>query len=419
MFRRLYGSLIDLIERSRVVYEGKGELNQSAPLWRFKNGALIEFGAIQYEQDWEKYRGRPHDLYCWDEVTEFSESQFRFVNAWNRTAIKGQRCRIVATGNPPSSQEGQWVKKYWGAWLDPKHAHPAKEGDLRWYHYDGEKDIEVESGERFIDKKTGLEIIPRSRTFIAAKLIDNPYVNEEYRGLLQGLPEPLRSQLLYGDMSIGEKDDEWQLIPTAWIWEAQTRWRQGKPNAPLASIGVDLAYGGGDNMVIAKLYDSWLAPFITYRGKDVADGEQQAYLAIKEMDNGCPLGFDSIGVGAGFDTGMKNKGIPYRKIDFSRGTEERTRMPKKTYGFMNVRAECYWRLREALDPAGEVKLCLPDDPELVSELAAVRWNPQAGKIKIMPKDEIKELLGRSPDKADALAIAYKCSLKKDLTLHFA
>jgi hypothetical protein len=52
-----------------------------------------------------------------------------------------------------------------------------------------------------------------SRTFIPARLADNPYLGEDYRRTLNLLPEPLRSQLLYGDWKAGQIDDAYQLIP--------------------------------------------------------------------------------------------------------------------------------------------------------------------------------------------------------------
>jgi hypothetical protein len=48
----------------------------------------------------------------------------------------------------------------------------------------------------------GEEIRPRSRTFIPARLEDNPHLATRImRSMLQSLPEPLRSQLLYGNFA--------------------------------------------------------------------------------------------------------------------------------------------------------------------------------------------------------------------------
>ena len=72
-----------------------------------------------------------------------------------------------------------------------------------------------------------------------------------------------------------------------------------------------------------------------------------------------------------------------------------------------MRAYCYWAVRDALDPRLGGKLALPLDDELTQELTAIRWDVQSnGKIRLVSKDEIKSQLGRSPDKADALALSY-------------
>ena len=71
---------------------------------------------------------------------------------------------------------------------------------------------------------------------------------------------------------------------------------------------------------------------------------------------------------------------------------------------MNRRAENYWRLRRALE-RGEV--ALPDEPRLVEELLAVRFEVTSeGKLKIEPKQNIRVRLGRSPDFADALVNSF-------------
>jgi hypothetical protein len=73
-----------------------------------------------------------------------------------------------------------------------------------------------------------------------------------------------------------------------------------------------------------------------------------------------------------------------------------------TYG--TVRDAMYANLAEWIRDEG----ALPDDMELDGELVVHRWieDPQWGKEKLLPKDEIKKLLQdrRSPDTAEALAI---------------
>jgi hypothetical protein len=74
--------------------------------------------------------------------------------------------------------------------------------------------------------------------------------------------------------------------------------------------------------------------------------------------------------------------------------------------FRNVRAAAYWRLREALDPSSEEPIALPPSRELRAELCAARYSAEDRTIKLEKKEQIKERLGRSPDLADAVVMAF-------------
>ena len=49
-----------------------------------------------------------------------------------------------------------------------------------------------------------------------------------------------------------------------------------------------------------------------------------------------------------------------------------------------------------------------------SELAAPLWKLTQRGILVEPKDDIKDKLGRSPDKADAVVFANICTPKKEV-----
>lgn len=71
--------------------------------------------------------------------------------------------------------------------------------------------------------------------------------------------------------------------------------------------------------------------------------------------------------------------------------------------FANLRAAAFWRVRERLE---EHDLLLPDDPQLTEELAEIRWQVTgSGQVQIEDKEGLKARLGRSPDRADALAMS--------------
>ena len=248
ILRREATQLLELIHQSFEMIGGRGKYNGSSHIWRLPTpdgrGRMIELGGCKDEQSKQKYKGRAHSLKAFDEVSDFTESIYTFVSAWCRTTIPGERCRIVAAGNPPMTAEGEWVIRRWGPWLDKQHPRPARPGDLRWYAMVDGKEVEREDGTSFDFK--GEIIVPKSRTFIPARLTDNPLLMATgYGGTLQNLPEPMRSMLLYGDFTVGREDDAWQVIPTEWVRAAMERWKNTpQPEGPPTALGCDPARGG-------------------------------------------------------------------------------------------------------------------------------------------------------------------------------
>ena len=405
IFRREYEQLKAIEERAREILGDTGKYNEQRKMWRLPGGRRMDFGAVQYEKDKNKWKGRPHDLKAFDELPDFLESQFRFLIAWARTTDPGQRVRIVGTGNPPTTSEGEWVIRYWAPWLDDQHPNPANPGELRWFAVVDGEDVEQENGETFTWK--GEEIRPKSRTFIPASLEDNPYLMAtDYAVVLQNLPEPLRSQLLYGDFSVGLGDDPWQIIPAEWVRLAQRRWEEReRPDVRLSAVGVDPARGGKDQTVISKRRDNWFAPLEKHPGSTTPDGSAVAVLAVDALgdEKGCPINIDLISIGSSPYDILMSQSLSVFGINFAEGSDATDRSGKLK--FRNVRAEAYWRMREALDPKTGDDLALPPDKELLADLTAPRWKITTFGIQVESKDDIKKRLGRSPDCGDAAVLA--------------
>lgn len=403
IFRREYGQLRELEEESRKLIAARGRYNSMRTTWHLDDGRLFEFGAVQYAHDVQRYQGRPHDLIGFDEVAHFLESQFRFLSGWLRTTTPGQRCRIVATGNPPTNAEGEWVIQFWGPWLDPQHAYPAIPGELRWYATLDGKDVEREDGTPFEYK--GELITPMSRTFIPSRVEDNPYLMASgYKTVLQNLPEPLRSKMLRGDFTAGMEDNPWQVIPTAWVDAAMARWTPEKPDLPMSALGVDVARGGVDATVLAKRYGWWFAPLEKHPGRLTPDGPSVAALAITAHADNASIQVDVIGVGASAYDHLK--GVKPRVVALNGAEKSIARDRSKQLHFRNKRAEWHWKFREALDPVTGENLALPPDREMRADLIAPRWKLMAQGIQIEEKEDIKERLGRSPDSGEAVIYAY-------------
>ena len=409
IFRRVFPNLRGIIERSREIFTTKGitrlkdSYNETLHRWAFSDGSMIEFEACQYEKDKEKQRGRPRDFYAFDEATEFTRSQVEFIIAWLRSTDQNQRKRVLLTFNPPTDESGSWIIDFflpWFAYLYPddfQHPNPAKPGELRWYRTEGDNQVE------YTEEVDGA----MSRTFIPARLADNPYLSEtNYYSILNSLPEPLRSQLLFGDFSASAEDDPWQVIPTKWVKLAQQRWiERERPLSSLTSVGVDCVRGGGDKFALAKRYDNWFDEVVKLPGREVPDGQTAAGIIYAQIGNQGPLSIniDIIGVGGStydFTVDMYPQAWPVNASNGSQMTDRTGRLKMR-----NLRAEYHWRLRESLDPVLGDDLALPPDNELLADLCAPRWKLTASGVQIEAKEDIKERIGRSPDVGEAVMMA--------------
>lgn len=404
--------------------------NSQHSRWNYPLGSLplIEFGGLDNPGDERRWQGRPHDLKAFDEVTEMREAQVRFVMGWKRSSDPSVHARVIFTFNPPTTTEGRWVIEFFGPWLDKLHPNPALPGELRWFTTIGGKDAEVQDARRFVlvdgkpcydfdPSKYAIEdvIRPQSRTFIPARLTDNPYyMRTDYMATLQQLPEPLRSQMLYGDFQAGIEDDPWQVIPTAWVEAAMARWKRPDKLAPMDSLGVDVARGGLDKTAIARRHGMWFDEPLAYPGAATPDGPTVAGLVIAAGRDQAPIHIDVIGVGAS----------PYDFLDAARQQVLGVNVSEKSYAsdksgrltFFNLRSERWWKMREALDPTNNTGICLPPSKELLADLCAPTWKLSSSSIKVESRDGIISRIGRSPDLASAYILALMDTPKRAVTL---
>lgn len=405
VFRREAVQLTGIEERMMGILGSRTGYNSQVGLWRLPGGRVMELGSVKEIHDWVKYQGRPHDLKAFDEICHFAESQFRTLIGWMRTDNPAIRQRVVCAGNPPTEPEGEWVKRYWAPWLDPAHPNPAKPGELRWYVTDEKgEDMEVPGPAPVM---VGNEwMTPKSRTFIPSSVDDNLFLlTTGYKATLQALPEPLRSQMLRGDFQAGASDPAWQLIPTEWIKSAQARWKPRDDKGIMTAVGLDPARGGADKTSCARRHGNWFDQIVTAPGVVTKDGPTTAGFVVPLVRNGAAICVDSIGIGSSaldFLVGLNLSVFPIVGSAASGSMDKAGQLR-----FRNRRAEMYWRLREALDPAATETIALPPDPELAADLAAVRYKVvtmgKVAAIQIRDKDDIREALGRSPDKGDSVA----------------
>ena len=131
--------------------------------WTFQSGARLEFGHVQHEIDKYNYQGAAYQFIGFDELTQFTESIYRYLLSRLRRPSDpsnplSQVPLRVRSGSNPGGVGHDWVKS------------------------------------RFItDRKPG-------RAFLPAKLKDNPHLDTaEYTKSLMLLDPITRAQLLEGD----------------------------------------------------------------------------------------------------------------------------------------------------------------------------------------------------------------------------
>lgn len=394
ILRRTFSELEDsIIQEAYKWYGDPRHYNSTKHAWQWGQ-QRIRFGYAESLKHVFQYQSAQFDTLLVDELTQWDDPRiYEYLLSRVRTTDPQQRCRVVAFTNP-GNVGGRWVVQRWRPWLDPNYPDPAEPGELRWFRRDDDgHDTECEP-----DHPDAV-----SRTYIPARLSDNPYLSDDYEKQLRALPEPWRSQLLDGDWSAGMEDDPWQLIPTAWIDAAMQRWTE--PSGALDVLGVDVARGGDDNTVLAPRYGRTIGNLTVVPGKLTPDGPSVAELVVKAVTPQTAISLDIIGVGSSpYD--ILNDGYRVTPVNGSEKAldkyGEQCTDKSGRLRMRNVRAGMYWRLRELLE-AGEIDL--PDDTQLRAELVAVQWKITPSGVQIRSKDEIKAKIGCSPDRADAVAMA--------------
>jgi len=186
-----------LIPRSRELLTGVGDWNEERKTWRFRSGATLQFGHMAHESDRYSYQGASFAFIGFDELTQFTEEQYRYLFSRARTTAtmpdgRAVPVRVRATSNPGGAGH-QWVRDRWGAWLGDEAT--AKSGDVLYFK--PLHDVETQT--------TASDPDGLSRQFIAASVRDNPTLltnDPAYIQRLESLPLIERERLLGGNWAI-------------------------------------------------------------------------------------------------------------------------------------------------------------------------------------------------------------------------
>lgn len=268
---------------------------------------------------------------------------------------------------------------------------------------------------------TGRDIIPgaRSRISVERDLEDadgdesHPHYLAQVRGIApkQSRHALIRWEWLERSADYAEKEEYAELL------EELSR-------GPRA-LGVDPADSPtGDPSAISRWKGAHCFEVEKFRAEDASEVGRIVFREM--MDEEAPInpkhvGLDSVGVGASTKNELKRLGVNVRLI--SGGTraipridlEERWSETSKTIDgvlrpegavvaeaetYDNHRSQVFWRLREDLRLG---RIALVRSQSLFEDLTAIQYEVKLGKIKVMPKADIKSMIGRSPNEGDAVA----------------
>lgn len=233
-------------------------------------------------------------------------------------------------------------------------------------------------------------------------LIGPQAVYERY--LEWGTESPLWSALIMGEFP-SQADNN--LIPLHLIqgsmdpdYRRDHNWKLDEGDD---EYGLDVARFGSDRTVLCHRHGDYVEDLIGWAKLDTVETSQRVIQLTNPLEY-WSIKVDDTGVGGGVTDNlvhMANKQPLYHyrtvPVNFGQATTD----PIK---FFNFRTEMFWTLAERFK---KHKIALPNDPELAAELASIRFHLTPKKqIRIEDKDEIKKRVGKSPDKADALALAF-------------
>jgi hypothetical protein len=208
-----------------------------------------------------------------------------------------------------------------------------------------------------------------------------------------------------GEFATSEEEG---VIPLSWIEAANERWLQWQDSVwrdlpEFTCVGVDVAESGGDKTVLALRFGNVIKELRAHRYAETM--ETTGHVAGVLNAHGGKAIVDALGVGAGVASRLREQGysvVSYKGSEAS-GMWDRT----GEFGFVNLRTEAWWNMREMLAPDSGENVALPPDDRLTGDLTAPHWMVMSGaKVKLEPKEQLTKRLGRSPDYGDAVVMAF-------------
>lgn len=253
--------------------------------------------------------------------------------------------------------------------------------------------------------------LPVSTRFIQALVGDNPDISAHYRNNLLSLDEVSKQRLLYGNWEYD--DDPATLIPYDKILDCFTN---SFVIGGEKHITADIARFGSDSTVIA-LWNGYRCSLQQFKGKSVSEvSEIIKGIQVKEGVSNSNTIVDEDGVGGGVMDILRCKGFVNNSAAIQNPDAPRNdkgELPKEN--FVNLKSQCYFKLAEAINKGLVFIEChdITMKSSIIQELEQVKQHNMDKDMKraVLPKDKVKEIIGRSPDFSDALMMRMWFDLK--------
>lgn len=244
--------------------------------------------------------------------------------------------------------------------------------------------------------------LPPDRRFVQALVGDNPDISKYYYTNLLSLDKASKERLLYGNWEYDDSPDA--LIDYDKILSIFSN--HHVPEGRKA-ITCDVARLGGDRIVVIEWdgfrgnVKAWQKQTLDVTAQFIEDARYRMHIGVKDVlvdEDGMGGGLVDFGKYHGFVNNSQPLPSPGGPLD-SKGNPIRE-------NYSNLKSQCYFRLAERINK-NELFLRCEDNglrQLIIEELEQVKRHKMDsdGKLSVLPKEKVKEVLGRSPDFADTL-----------------
>lgn len=356
------------------------KLNGQYNYIEFKNGSRIDLLDLDYKPTDDMYERLGSLEYTGGAIDELPEIKFKAFDVLKSRVGRHKNKefnltpKILCSGNPNKN----WVKR---TFYDPYRK----------------------------------ETLEDKYAFIQSLYADNPHTAKEYEEALQDITDKATKQrLMYGNWDYD--DDENSLVTYDAIQDLFTNSLKESQDKYLT---IDVARFGKDS-IIAKFWkgmDCYRIEKRTKQGLDVTETDVKEWIKAERIPMS-HVAVDEVGVGGGLLDHLQGaKGFIANSSPLENPDSHKTKIikngttvfitPKENYASLND--QCGYMLAGLIEER-KIRISANIDTEtrenIEEEIGQLirKDADKDGKNKLIPKDEIKENIGRSPDYLDAMKI---------------